>query len=187
MAKRRVLLTGAAGYISSQLLPVFRERYDLVLLDVTSEGKQGPIEDILEADLSDPDVDRYREHFRGADAVVHNAWNSYGAGMGGVLLPQWLPPDPDTPPRPTDDYYEERTNVDMVFHVLKVARIARSTTPEAAMRAEAMLQRRPGRLCDVEADREGDGGDPADRHAIGRSAAITNFIGAEIALGGPSC
>jgi len=24
-------------------------------------------------------------------------------------------------PRPTDDYYEERTNVDMVFHVLKVA------------------------------------------------------------------
>ena len=46
MAKRRVVLTGAAGYISSQLLPVFRERYDLVLLDLTKEGKQGPFEDI---------------------------------------------------------------------------------------------------------------------------------------------
>ena len=30
----RVLLTGATGYIASQLLPVLRERYDLVLLDV---------------------------------------------------------------------------------------------------------------------------------------------------------
>jgi len=33
MAKRRVLPTGAADTISSQLLPAFRERYDLVLLD----------------------------------------------------------------------------------------------------------------------------------------------------------
>ena len=28
MAKRRVLVTGAAGTISGQLLPAFRERYD---------------------------------------------------------------------------------------------------------------------------------------------------------------
>ena len=33
MARKRVLITGAAGYLSRQLLPVFRERYDLVLLD----------------------------------------------------------------------------------------------------------------------------------------------------------
>jgi uncharacterized protein YbjT (DUF2867 family) len=32
MARKRVLITGAAGYLSRQLLPVFRERYDLVLL-----------------------------------------------------------------------------------------------------------------------------------------------------------
>ena len=33
MARKRVLITGAAGYLSRQLLPVFRERYDLVLLE----------------------------------------------------------------------------------------------------------------------------------------------------------
>ena len=41
MAKRRVVLTGAAGYISAQLLPVLHERYDLVLLDLTKETKGG--------------------------------------------------------------------------------------------------------------------------------------------------
>lgn len=121
MAKRRIVVTGAAGYISAQLLPVLRERYDLLLLDMTKETKNGRIDEIREVDLSDPHVDPYCEHFRGADAVVHNAWHSYGEGMGGVLSPQWLPPNPDAAPRPTDDYYEERTNVDMVFHVLKVA------------------------------------------------------------------
>ena len=121
MAKRRVVLTGAAGYISAQLLPVLHERYDLVLLDLTKETKGGRIHEIQEVDLSSPDVDQYREHFRGADAIVHNAWNSHGEGMSGVLSPQWLQPDPNAPPRPTDDYYEERINVDMAFHVLKVA------------------------------------------------------------------
>ena len=121
MAKLRVVLTGAAGYISAQLLPMFRERYDVVLLDMTKETKHGQIDEIHEVDLSNHDVDQYREHFRGADAIVHNAWHSYGEGMGGILSPQWLPPEPDAAPCRTDDYYEERTNVDMVFHVLKVA------------------------------------------------------------------
>ena len=54
MAKRRVLLTGAAGYISSQLLPTFRERYDLVLLDVTNRSGRapGPVDDIIAVDLA---------------------------------------------------------------------------------------------------------------------------------------
>ncbi|MBV9581528.1 MAG: hypothetical protein JO057_23370, partial [Chloroflexi bacterium] len=37
----RVLLTGATGYIASQLLPIFRERYDLRLLDVRTSDAQG--------------------------------------------------------------------------------------------------------------------------------------------------
>ena len=73
MAKRRVVLTGAAGYISAQLLPAFREHYDLVLLDLTKETKEGRIDEIQEVDLTDPDVDKYREHFRGAGVIVHNA------------------------------------------------------------------------------------------------------------------
>jgi nucleoside-diphosphate-sugar epimerase len=36
MARKRVLITGAGGYLSRQLLPVFRERYDIVLLDPAS-------------------------------------------------------------------------------------------------------------------------------------------------------
>jgi hypothetical protein len=36
MSRKRVLITGAAGYLSRQLLPVFRHRYDLVLLDVVT-------------------------------------------------------------------------------------------------------------------------------------------------------
>jgi nucleoside-diphosphate-sugar epimerase len=35
MAKAKVLMTGAAGYIASQILPTFRARYELVLVDVT--------------------------------------------------------------------------------------------------------------------------------------------------------
>ena len=38
MNRKRVLITGAAGYLSRQLLPVFRKRYDLVLLDRDREG-----------------------------------------------------------------------------------------------------------------------------------------------------
>ncbi len=54
MAKRRVVVTGAAGYISAQLLPAFRERYDLVLLDLAKETKEGRIDEIQEVDLSSP-------------------------------------------------------------------------------------------------------------------------------------
>ncbi len=48
----RVLLTGATGYIANQLLPVFRERYDLRLLDVREEDGSGRhVEGIEVADL----------------------------------------------------------------------------------------------------------------------------------------
>jgi len=53
MARKRVLITGAAGYLSRQLLPVFRERYDLVLLD---RRKPHDIDDIIEVDLVNPDM-----------------------------------------------------------------------------------------------------------------------------------
>ena len=57
MANPKVLMTGAAGYIASQLLPTFfRARYDLVLVDVTQKNRQGEeIKDIVVLDLIDPD------------------------------------------------------------------------------------------------------------------------------------
>ena len=69
MAKRRVLITGASGEITRQLLPAFRDRYDLVLLDT---GPGAHADDIIDVDVSDPDIDKYRAHFRGIDAIIHN-------------------------------------------------------------------------------------------------------------------
>src|SRR3954467_13284876 len=39
--RRTVLVTGATGYIASQLLPTFRERYDLRLVDVRDTDRSG--------------------------------------------------------------------------------------------------------------------------------------------------
>ena len=43
MARLKVVVTGAAGYIASQLLPAFRERYDLVLLDNREHTRDGAL------------------------------------------------------------------------------------------------------------------------------------------------
>ena len=54
MTKRKVLVTGASGKIVGQLLPAFRERYDLVLLDVKTANREGDeVEGIQIADLTD--------------------------------------------------------------------------------------------------------------------------------------
>jgi hypothetical protein len=72
MARRHVLVTGAAGLVASQVLPALRERYDLTLLDVRSADRRGnPVEGVQVVDLVKSDRDAYRRHFRGADAVVH--------------------------------------------------------------------------------------------------------------------
>ena len=72
MAKRKVLMTGAAGLIASQVLPAFREQYDLTLLDVRTTDRNGnPVEGVQIADMLNRDRDTYRHHFQGVDAVVH--------------------------------------------------------------------------------------------------------------------
>ena len=77
--RRKVLITGAAGYIAGRMLPAFRQRYELVLLDVKTTNRQGAeVEDIQIAELSDPNRDIYRHHFEGVDAVVHCAFRGGG-------------------------------------------------------------------------------------------------------------
>jgi hypothetical protein len=77
MAKRRVVLTGAGGYIAQRMWDELTERWDLVPLDVRATTREGaPIPGVRIADLTHPDRDRYREHFRGADAVLHCAFVS---------------------------------------------------------------------------------------------------------------
>jgi NAD+ dependent glucose-6-phosphate dehydrogenase len=77
MPKRRVVLTGAAGYIAQRMLPELRDRWDVVPIDVTTTTRDGkPIPGGVAADLTQPDRNTYRRHFRGADAVIHCAFVS---------------------------------------------------------------------------------------------------------------
>ncbi|MGH2459417.1 MAG: NAD-dependent epimerase/dehydratase family protein, partial [Chloroflexota bacterium] len=100
-----VLVTGAAGYIASYLLPAFRERYELRLVDVRpTDGTGKAVEGIQVRDVSDPHrLDASRDLFRGLDAVVHLAF----------LRPAG--------PSPTDRYFAERGNVDMAYAIYQLA------------------------------------------------------------------
>src|SRR5262245_6692273 len=77
MPKRKVVVTGAAGYVAGRMLPALRERYDLTLLDIRTTNRQGEeVPSVQTADLIAPDRDAYRHHFRGADAVIHCGFTS---------------------------------------------------------------------------------------------------------------
>ena len=72
MAKRRVVLTGACGRVAQRMFKALDERWDLVPLDVRDTGPDGAkISRVAIADLANPDRNAYRQHFRGADAVIH--------------------------------------------------------------------------------------------------------------------
>ena len=77
MTKKRVVVTGASGYIIQRMWSELAERYELVALDnreSTADGKKVP--GIRVCDLTQPDRDLYREHFKGADAIIHSAFVS---------------------------------------------------------------------------------------------------------------
>ena len=75
MAKTRVVVTGASGHVAQRMMAPLRERFDLVLLDAVDRTRAGaPIPGVQVTDLTDPDREGYRRHFRGADAVIHCAF-----------------------------------------------------------------------------------------------------------------
>ncbi len=111
MANKRVLVTGAAGYIASLMLPTFRERYDLALTDVSSSNSRGgEVPDAVTANLIDHDRSRYAALFQGVDAVVHLGYRRRVDRQ----------PSPESP-RSMDSYFEEKQNVDMAYNVLRSA------------------------------------------------------------------
>jgi hypothetical protein len=72
MSKPKVVVTGAAGKVAGQVLPALRDRYELVLLDVRTVDRNGQeVPGVQIADLVDRNRDAYRQHFQGADAIVH--------------------------------------------------------------------------------------------------------------------
>src|SRR5437667_10176230 len=72
MAKRRVVITGAAGYVGQRMFKELAERWDVVPIDVIATTRSGEkVAGLVVADLTNPDRNQYRQHFRGADAVIH--------------------------------------------------------------------------------------------------------------------
>ena len=81
MTKRKIVVTGASGYVAGRMLPSLQKRYETVLLDIKTTNRQGEdVAGIHIADLVEKDRDAYREHFRGADAVVHCGFVRTGQG-----------------------------------------------------------------------------------------------------------
>lgn len=118
---RRVLLTGATGYIAGQLLPAFRERYDLALLDVREENSSGDrVEGVEVVDLLGDDSPALERLFSEADVVVHTG--------------RYKPDGED----PRSLYDGERRNVDMMQRVYQLAldfgvrRVVAASTNQAA-------------------------------------------------------
>ena len=102
MPKRKVVITGGAGYIAGRMLPALRERYDLTLLDVRTTNREGKeVEGVQIADLLDRNRDAYRQRFRGADAVVHCGFTRA--------------------PKPEDTYWAESDNVNMAHNVYRTS------------------------------------------------------------------
>src|SRR5437879_131953 len=77
MSKRRVVLTGAAGYIAQRMFTELSERWELVPIDARPTPRDGKaVPGIVVADLTRPDRNEYRRHFRGPDAGIHCAYVS---------------------------------------------------------------------------------------------------------------
>lgn len=75
MAKQRVVLTGAAGYLSQRMFSDFQQRYDLVPTDIRDTSRDGSkVPGVKLCDLTATDRTPIRALFRGADCVVHNGF-----------------------------------------------------------------------------------------------------------------
>ncbi len=121
MPKLRVLLTGATGYIAGQLLSVFRDRYDLRLIDNRRENGAGqPVDGVEVLDLLSASSTELESIFTGVDVVVHSAYHR---------------PDGSDP---QNQYDGERRNIDMMQRVYQMAldhgvgRVVAASTNQAA-------------------------------------------------------
>jgi hypothetical protein len=86
--RKKIVITGA---VIGRVLPMLREEYDLVLLDVyDTDGAGRKIEGIQKADLVNPNRDDYRDYFKGADVVIHTAY-LFSQRMN-AQDPSWLSP-----------------------------------------------------------------------------------------------
>ncbi len=75
----------------------------MVLIDVKEENLEGEqVEDVIIADMIDPDRSQYEKYFQGVDAVIHLGYK-HGSG------------------EPLDHFFNEKENVEMAYNVLRTA------------------------------------------------------------------
>ena len=111
MARKRVVLTGAAGYIAQRMFKELSARWDVVPIDVRETAQGGEkVPGIVLADLTDPNRDEYRRHFRGADAVIHCGY----VRAPGLDATTWQ--DNGDP-----KFWAEHTNVALAYNVYRTA------------------------------------------------------------------
>ncbi len=102
-----VLLTGATGYIASQLLPTLHTRYDMVLTDARSVRRDDTtIPGVTVLDFQSANDDELRPLFAGRNAVIHLG---YHKPTGPVTVGTQLA------------YEDERVNVDMAERVYRLS------------------------------------------------------------------
>jgi len=111
MAKRKVVLTGASGYVAQRMFAELSARWDLVPIDVSATTRDGrPVPGLVVADLTNRNRDAYRHLFRGADAVIH---------CGYVRAPGL---DATTWQNNSDaKFWAEHDNVALAYNVYRVA------------------------------------------------------------------
>jgi hypothetical protein len=111
MARRRVVLTGASGYVAQRMFAELSERWDLVPIDVRATTRDGaPVPGLAVADLTERDRDRYRHLFRGADAVIHCGYVS----APGLDATTWQD-------NGDAKFWAEHANVALAYNVYRVA------------------------------------------------------------------
>lgn len=118
--KKKILITGATGYVASQMLAYMSENYETVLLDTHSNDRTGKhLEGINVVDLIDPDRSKYGHFFENVDSVIHLAYKR----RSGIAL---------------DHYFDEKDNVAMAYNVLRcsydcgVGRVVMASSNHAA-------------------------------------------------------
>ena len=69
----KVIITGGAGFIGSNLAEELLEKHEVVIIDDLSTGRVENIEDrdveLVQGSITDPDL--LKENFRGVDYVFH--------------------------------------------------------------------------------------------------------------------
>jgi hypothetical protein len=111
MARRRVVVTGAAGYVAQRMHAALTARWDVVPIDVRTTTRDGtPVPGLVVADLTQSDRSAYREHFRGADAVIHCGF----VRAPGMTADSWQD-------NSDAKFQAEHANVALAYNVYRVA------------------------------------------------------------------